>query len=102
MYLWLAVKLLRLACKPKWAWFLFNGYIVLPLIELYQTRIRQYMTFDTLFKIVIVIAGVITLKHALGHKFIVSSLHVISDVRPMANIWWDIYCPLQWLFRLIW
>jgi hypothetical protein len=102
LYLWLAVKLLRLACNPKHTWELIDRYVAPVVLYLWEFKIRPCLTFDTLFKLVIAVATVIILKHAFGHDFKIPQLRIISDIRPMANIWYDIYCPLRWLLRIVW
>jgi hypothetical protein len=96
MYLWLAVKLLRLACNPRGVGLELQSRAY-RLIE----KIRPFLTFDTAFKIIVVVVAVIILKHALGHELKLPRLIIISDVRPMANIWYDIVCPIQWLWKII-
>jgi hypothetical protein len=97
MYLWLAVKLLRLACNAKYVWEIFKKYVLIKVVGLF----RSYLNFDMLFKVAVVVVGFLIFKHAMGYDFDIPRLMIISDIRPMANIYYDIYGVLQWLHNFI-
>jgi hypothetical protein len=101
LYLWLAVKLLRLACKPKRTWTLFYDRVLSVVIRRWKIHIQPRLTFDTLFKIVLIVIALVVVRHALDYEFHLRSLVIISDIRPMANIYYDICCPLQWLYSIL-
>jgi hypothetical protein len=95
--LWLAVKLLRFACDPAAVKAVFKKYLVTVFRYVYPC-----LTFDTLFKVSVLVVAFLILRHAFGCGSGFTRLVILSDIRPMANIWYDIYCPLNWLFRIIW
>jgi hypothetical protein len=101
MYLYIAVKLLRLSCSSRTYEILRTIYLP-KLFSACDWVYRKLFNFDTLFKITIIVIGIVILKHALGHDFKIPHLIIISDIRPMANIWYDIVCPLRWIFDLVW
>jgi hypothetical protein len=96
LYLYLAVKLLCFACKPQKVYGVLKNWFWQS-IEV----IKPYVTFDTLFKIGVVFVAIVLFKHAMGGSFTVRRLVIISDIRPMANIFYDIYYPLMWFYRFL-
>jgi hypothetical protein len=101
MYLWIAVTLLRAACNLKKTLEALERRFKIS--TWWRDYIKPCITFDTVFKMIVVIIGLVILKHALSGGIYNSSyrLIIISDIRPMANIWYDIVCPLQWLWGVI-
>jgi hypothetical protein len=102
MYLWIAVSLMRFVIHLKSNIELLNKYAGNRLKVLWRETIYPRLTVDTGFKLMAVIIAYAVVKHAFGKAFDIPVLRIISDIRPMANIWYDIIGCWQWLYNLIW
>jgi hypothetical protein len=98
LYLWLATELLKAGYYAKQTYQTIRGFVLSKIIPV----IKPLLTFDMLFDVIFIVITFAVIKHAFGRSLSIPQLLIISDVRPMANIWYDIQGVLEWLCRLIW